>query len=130
MCTLLLILGYVSIVISAMSEAAMDTLQFHYDKSIFNQAKYNQTFWNPIISWKNKWKDDTYKTEKFMGSTTIFVFVTDAWHLLKFIKNSFIFIGLPLIAISLDNIILGIIIARVIYGLSFTLAFDKILIKS
>ena len=44
--------------LSAISESIMDKIQFHYDKSIFSTEKYNQLFWNPIESWKNKWKDD------------------------------------------------------------------------
>ena len=126
---LLTILGFLLITFAAVSESIMDKIQFHYDKSIFKNSKYNQLFWNPIESWKNKWKEDL-KTEKFIGSSTLFVFTTDAWHLFKFFRNTSLFIGLPLIAIGDMNVILSAVIGRVIYGLTFTLSFDKLLVNS
>jgi hypothetical protein len=126
---ILTILGFLFITFAAVSESIMDKIQFHYDKSIFKNSKYNQLFWNPIESWKNKWKEDL-KTEKFIGSSTLFVFTTDAWHLFKFFRNTSLFIGLPLIAIGDMNVILSAVIARVIYGLTFTLCFDKLLVNT
>lgn len=126
---ILTILGFLLITFAAVSESIMDKIQFHYDKSIFKNSKYNQLFWNPIESWKNKWKEDL-KTEKFIGSSTIFVFTTDAWHLFKFFRNTSLFIGLPLIVIGDMNIILSVVIGRVLYGLTFTLCFDKLLVDS
>lgn len=126
---ILTILGFLLITFAAVSESIMDKIQFHYDKSIFKNSKYNQLFWNPIESWKNKWKEDL-KTEKFIGSSTLFVFTTDAWHLFKFFRNTSLFIGLPLIVIGDMNIILSVVIGRVLYGLTFTLCFDKLLVNS
>lgn len=126
---ILTILGFLLITFAAVSESIMDKIQFHYDKSIFKNSKYNQLFWNPIESWKNKWKEDL-KTEKFIGSSTLFVFTTDAWHLFKFFRNTSLFIGLPLIAIGDMNVILSVVIGRVIYGLTFTLCFDKLLVNN
>lgn len=122
------IVGLILVSLSAISESIMDKIQFHYDKSIFSNEKFNQLFWNPVESWKNKWKEDL-KTEKFLGSSTIFVFTTDAWHLFKFFKNTFLFIGLPLLCLGGVNIILSVIIGRVLYGLTFTLYFDRLLKK-
>jgi hypothetical protein len=126
---LLTILGLILVAASAVAESIMDKIQFHYDKSIFSQDNYKQTFWNPNLSWVNKWKDSSAKQEKFLGSSTIFVFTTDAWHLFKFFRNTFLFIGLPLLSFGSMNIILAAILARVIYGLVFTICFDKLLIK-
>jgi len=69
-------------------EGLMDKIMFHYEKSIFCGFK-NQQFYNPYISWRNKYKDDL-KTPKFYGSTTFLVFLTDAWHLFKWLKNRFL----------------------------------------
>lgn len=118
------IIGFILIAIAAVSEAVMDKLQFHFDKSTFKENK-NQLFWNPQESWKNKWKEDL-KTEKFPGSSTIFVFTTDAWHLFKFIRTSCLFIGLPLLYGSGLSIITSMILARIIFGSVFTLYFDVI----
>jgi hypothetical protein len=124
---IIFIISLILVGVSAMAESIMDKLNFHFEKSIFVN-KENQLFWNPIESWKNKWKEDL-KTEKFIGSSTIFVFTTDAWHLFKFIKNTCLFIGLPLLFMGDINIIISMVIARVIYGLVFTVFFDKILVK-
>ena len=126
---LLTILGLLFVAASSVSEAIMDKIQFHYDKSIFSKDKYKQTFWDPTKSWVNKWKDSSAREERFLGSSTIFVFTTDAWHLFKFFRNTFLFIGLPLLSLGSMNIILAAILARVIYGLVFTICFDKLLIK-
>lgn len=122
------IIGLLFIVMSAISESIMDKIQFHFDKSIFNSDKYNKLFWNPLHSWKNKWNSDLTKP-KFFLSTTLFVSLTDAWHFFKLLKNTSIFIGLPLIVMGQFNIIISVIIARVVYGLVFTLFFDKVLSK-
>ena len=126
---LLTILGLLFVAAASVSEAIMDKIQFHYDISRFSQYKYKQTFWNPNLSWVNKWKDSSAKEEKFLGSSSIFVFTTDAWHLFKFFRNTFLFIGLPLLSFGSMNIILAAILARIIYGLVFTICFDKLLIK-
>jgi hypothetical protein len=125
----LAITSYFLIVAAAACEAVMDKLQFHYDKSIFSDSKYKQTFWNPNLSWVNKWKDSSAREERFLGSSTIFVFTTDAWHLFKFFRNTALFIALPLLCFGPNHLIIEMIIARVVYGLTFTLYFDKILKK-
>lgn len=123
------IFAFLLIAFAGVSEAIMDKVQFHYDKSIFSDPKYKQIFWNPDLSWVNKWKDSSAREEKFAGSSTIFVFTTDAWHLFKFYRNSALFVGLPLLFLNPMHIIISMVIARIIYGLSFTLFFDKILKK-
>ena len=123
------VLAFILVAFAAACEAIMDKIQFHYATSIFsNPAKYKQLFWNPNESWKNKWADD-WKTERFPGSSTIFVFTTDAWHLYKFFNHTAIFVGLPLLALGSLNVVLAVILARVVYGLVFTLFFDHILVK-
>jgi len=132
------VLSLMFIMLSGVSEAIMDKLQFHWEKSIFviNPTKYNPLFWNPTISWKNKWKEGTdYKVEKFRGSTSIFVFTTDAWHLFKFFKNTTMFLAIffAMVAITFNPfipimyLIPLVVLARTSYGLIFTLFFNNIL---
>jgi hypothetical protein len=124
-----ILIGLFLIILSGMTEAIMDTLQFHYDTSIFKKFK-NQRFWYPGFSWMNKWKDGNPKNgEKFLGSSTIFVGFTDAWHLFKLIHNFTIFLGLFFIAVGCGTIFLTAIyflIARILFGLSFSLIFKLI----
>jgi len=126
---LLIILGLILVADSAVAEAIMNKIKFHYDKSIFSQDNHKQIFWDITKSWVNKWKDSSAREEKFLGSSSIFVFTTDAWHLFKFFRDTFLFIGLLLLSFGTMNIILATILARIIYGLVFTICFDKLLIK-
>ena len=80
-------------VLAGLFEAVMDTLQFRFYKSIF--VGLDHRFWNPEVSWQNKWKDGCPKFgPKFKGSTTYLVFLTDAWHLAKWFRNRFVDIAL------------------------------------
>jgi hypothetical protein len=130
---LLIVLFFILIIISGASEAVMDKLQFHWERSIFpvNPIKYQPYFWDPKISWKNKWSDHTYKKPKFLGSTTLFVFTTDAWHLFKFIRNTSIFLamfcGMFIYDLSFLYIMIMVVSGRALYGCSFVLFFNKIL---
>jgi len=123
-----IIIGFILIVLSGLFEAIMDKLQFHFYKSIFI-LKENQQFWNPELSWKNKYKEDLI-TEKFIGSKTIFVFLTDAWHIFKMLRTITLFISISIISYNCDTpieLIIYVSICRILFGISFTLFFSKIL---
>lgn len=117
-------LGLFLVVIAGLSEGVMDTLQFHFGGSVFNKYE-NQDFWNPELSWMNKYKEDL-KTPSFFLSTSLFVGLTDAWHLFKMIRTLCLFIGTTISVYNLDFIELCIvfIIARILFGLTFTLSFE------
>lgn len=84
------------IAIAGMFNALYEIIFVFFDQSIFRNL--NPLFWNPQISWKNKWAQPypqppekkwyyfgfypRYK-ERFPYSSTIFVWITDAWHLFK-----------------------------------------------
>ncbi len=69
-----------------------DTLDFHFEKSVFN--KLNPVFWNPIISWNNKYVKGS-KFKKWLFKNPL-VFTTDAPHLFQFIA-----LNTSILAISL-----------------------------
>jgi len=71
------------LILAGVFDGVRDTLAFHYHRT--GLAKDN-LFWNPAISWRNKYKaGDPDKGQRFPGSVTVFVFVTDAWHLFQFL---------------------------------------------
>lgn len=71
-----------------------DVLQFKYVSSRFCCNNLNQQYWNPKISWKNKyWHGSPANGAKFPGSTGPLVFLTDAWHLSKTLSLTSIQIG-------------------------------------
>jgi hypothetical protein len=69
---------YVLIAISALAKAFMDASA--------HGAFAGDTFWDETIAWKNKWKNgEKSQGEKFLGSSTVFSFVTSGWHLSQFV---------------------------------------------
>jgi hypothetical protein len=73
------------VIIFIICDAIQDAITWNFETSIFRNC--NPNFCNPVISWKNKYKDsDPTKGRKFPGSTTFLVWLTDLWHLMKFIK--------------------------------------------
>ncbi|MFN0275416.1 MAG: hypothetical protein ACKVPJ_06715 [Chitinophagales bacterium] len=60
------------------------TLYAHYPVFQEKFPTANEAFWNPAISWKNKYENgDPLQGENFPGSSTVFVFTTDAYHLFR-----------------------------------------------
>ena len=115
-------MSFTLIFLAGVFEGYMDVLQFHWGKFLKNH-KCNVWYWNPKLSWENKYKDnDPKKGEKFLGSTTVMVFLTDGWHLMKWFRNISLFSSLPFfvynyIPIS-NNIWLVILYAFGMYGIN------------
>ena len=90
-------LSILFIVLASIFDAARDKLDHHYKLSIFSRNKSAKwaKYWNPKISWRNKykWLVGNKKVPKFFGSTTFLVWTTDAWHLFQFIELKFILLA-------------------------------------
>ena len=84
------ILAVLFTALSGVCEAVQDTINFHFEKSIFKNK--NPYLWKREASGNNKYKNnDPNQGPKFFGSTTFFVWTTDMWHRMKMIQfNSFI----------------------------------------
>lgn len=113
--------------IAGLCEAIMDTLQFHFESSIFYCFK-KKFFWDPKISWYNKYKNkDPLAGPRFPGSTTLFVGLTDAWHFFKLLRNLFIVVGMFIFLNTVIGWIWALIfvfLARIVFGLIFTLFYN------
>ena len=66
---IILILSILFFALAAMMNAVMDTLHFHFERSIFSSRE--ESFWNPAVSWH---------TAKYLPYTR---YKVDAWHLAK-----------------------------------------------
>lgn len=79
-----------SALMSGMLDGTIESISFHYQsgfKSRFPNA--NNQFWNPELSWRNKYKNgDPAQGPKFTGSTTVFAFTGDAYHMLRTSKRA------------------------------------------
>jgi len=124
---MIILLVILLVILSAVSEGIMDTLQFHYLSSRFKNFK-NHLFWDPYHSWRNKYKNgDPKQGERFFLSTTLLVGFTDGWHLFKLLRNLFlfgsIFTILLFFSVGIYKSIFITIFLRVIFGVSFTLIY-------
>jgi hypothetical protein len=116
-------ISLILIAIAGMCNALYELIFVAYDQSIFKNL--NPLFWNPQVSWKNKWaqpfpqpaEDKWYYfgfvplyKERFPYSSTIFVWITDAWHLFKAIMLTCIMAAIvlyvPIISPFVDFILL------------------------
>lgn len=111
------------IALAGICNAVMDTLAHHFYTSIFNDLKFNPQFWNPLISWENKY------------SKWLPVAFTDAWHLFKSGMLTFLSIAITInFTLALTHsgwdLFINFIIIRIVFGLMFDLFYDILLLKS
>lgn len=125
----MIVMGFLSFVLASICEAVMDTLQFHYISSIFKNFE-NNIFWDPEVSWRNKYKDgDPKKGPKFLFSDTLFVGITDAWHLFKLFRNLFIFLGVFFLLLQFTTFWISVIVTialRLFFGFGFTVFYEML----
>jgi len=126
-----LVLSVLCVAAAAACEAVMDTLQFHYTHSVFFHFQ-NKRFWNPEESWRNKYRNaDPLAGPRFPGSTTIFVGLTDAWHMFKLLRNAFAVLASFVLLYALIGVwwaLIYVVVSRIVYGVIFTVLyreFDK-----
>lgn len=116
------------LIIGGISNAIMDVLRFRYNTSIFSDFK-NQQWWNPSISWRNKWKNgEPENGEKFWGSSRWFVRFTDAWHFFQGIMFTSFFTVIVIYSTYI-NIYVDFILMYLIFTSTFEIFFKYILKK-
>lgn len=124
----------VCLLLMAVINSQMDACssEEEYKMSIPNLLGLDKTFWCKPLSYGRKWKiGKKEQGEAFWGSSTFFVWLTDGWHLLKFIFNrinQFLILFLFFYAFDLKNILLFLLIYFAIgffYGLTFEYIYSK-----
>ena len=114
--------------IAGSCDGISETLKFHYQdfKDKFPRSK--DTYWDPDISYKNKWKDGVSGKEKFLGSSTVFVWTTDGYHLSRTISKAFI-CGAVVVNIGEKKkfmyYVYDFALYSASYSIGFSLVFDK-----
>lgn len=119
----------IALLLSGFSEGIMDWLQFRLI-NLPNHKLYNNKFWFPPISCNNKWKNgDKSQGEKFFLSSTILVFLTDGWHLMKWCRNRFmdvvIFFMLIYMGIPWYTALSSIVVGRTLYHSGFYISYKR-----
>jgi hypothetical protein len=118
-------------VLAGILDAIMDVITTKWSSSIFNGIKNTKlrNWANPVYSWPNKWKNGDYSQgERFFGSSTFLVWLTDLWHLSKTLMLFSICLGAVLFTIWI-NIWLDLALLYLAYTLTFQLFYGKIFIK-
>lgn len=127
--------------LAGMCNAVMDVLFTRWNVCVFRNL--NPLFWNPQVSWKNKWAQPypqpathewyyfgfypEYK-ERFPYSSTIFVFLTDAWHLAKFLMLWFIMFAIVFYKPLSGNVLLDAFVFYCTFTVTFTMFYSYVLI--
>lgn len=78
-------------VVAGMADGTNEEISHHYKdfKKVFPNA--NDQYWDPKISWRNKYKNgDVTQGPRYFGSTTFLVWTTDGYHMTRFVKNTMI----------------------------------------
>ena len=116
-----IIITPIFIILAALAKAIMDTLQFHFEDSVFSEMG---KWWNPELSWKLKWAACCLgEKESFPFSSTLFVSVTDAWHMFQSIEITLIFLALVFYRNFFKKWWQDFILFRIIFTGSFQLFF-------
>lgn len=140
---------------AAICSASIDTLEFHFDKSVFNYYRCNLNWWNPTYSWYNKYKGRNPQKglRKWLWFDVPF---TDAWHTFKSLMIVFICLSIATINTNYEigtlfetttyqthfdlvghgalvdktiDTVLVVVIYGIVWNVVFNLFYNKILIK-
>jgi hypothetical protein len=132
------------IVFSGLTQGQKEKLYFDFPESILR--KWPRIF-NPEVSFFNKYKqlEETYwfqdkngqnflinkvdkSKERFPGSTTFLVWLTDPWHFFKFIESSFICAAVALLLCQILKISFwpGLLVwasIKILHALAFSISY-------
>ncbi len=109
---MIVILTIVLVLVAAISNAFMD----------LSSEGVLSGWWDKNTSWRNKWKlGEPANGPAFPGSTTIFVWVTDGWHLFQFVFHTCWQLA---IAIQLDYWFWKFILIKTIFSGIFELIYS------
>jgi hypothetical protein len=79
---------------AGMADGTAETLQFHYSAFKSKCPSCDDQYWWPEVSWTNKYYQPSEALRpKFPGSTTVFVWTTDAYHLFRSLTTWFLVAG-------------------------------------
>jgi hypothetical protein len=115
---------------AGMCDGVSQTLYSHYYAFETKFPEANPQYWNPYHSWTNKYKNgDPAQGPKFIGSTTVFVSMTDAFHLLRTL-NKLNLVTLGALEFSekrtWQEYVIDLILYSAVYSVGFTLTYDII----
>lgn len=109
---------FILMLLFVVADAMQDGITHDFEGTVFRNL--NPKFFNPDVSWVNKYKDDNpLEGEKFFGSTTFLVWLTDFWHMLKFIKMNCVWIALSVASSTWWLYFVGLLFHGVVFELAY-----------
>lgn len=105
-------------------------LLFHYHEFESTFPNANPQFWDPDLSWRNKYLNgDPTQGEKFPGSSTIFAGFTDGYHSTILTRNLFITTSICLSPQTRGwkPFLTKTLVYSLSYGLGFELVYNKLI---
>ena len=121
------------VAMAATMNAGMDELDHHFEQSF--ASEWNQQFWNPAISWQNKYINHDVNQGRIKWNLLLFevnkpVVFTDGWHLLKMFMIIFIVLSIAIwIKGKLYLKLIYFLLLGVVWNISFETFYSKILRK-
>lgn len=112
--------------ISGAAKGFADTLYFHYSSSVFKQ---DSKFWNPLISWQNKYISINPLVRKKFWGISVPVFLTDGWHLCNSVFIEAIFLCIVFYRPFTPYILMDLFLLRLSFGVGFSFFYNFFLIK-
>lgn len=75
--------------LSGAADGINQKISFHYDEFKQRFPGSSDQFWNPAISWTNKYKNHSPEEgRRFFLSTSALVWTTDGYHLTRFVSHA------------------------------------------
>lgn len=121
---------YLMLFIAGAADGLSQDLLFHYPEFERFSGATNEQYWNPELSWRNKYKDgDPENGAKFFGSTTFLVGLTDGYHASRSLRDTMIILSLATSPkeTSKKDIVKKAFIYTICYGSGFTLVYDYLI---
>jgi len=123
----MILISLICFMIAARYNAVMDVLTHHFEDSIFyvEGDKENTQWYDPSISWKNKYIGYDPKNGRLKWNNTKFnypVQITDAWHLNK--TKMIIFLALSIITFPGNFSLLQLIGLFISFGFAWNIIFS------
>jgi hypothetical protein len=114
------------IIIATLSGACKSIMDICNSEYLFRHSRLkglSEHWWLKSYSSNNKWKNrDSANGEAFFGSSTLLVFLTDAWHLFDVLRDLLFMTALVMTASYFDSIVLCVLV-YVIRQIAFELIY-------
>ena len=120
----------VSMFLAGAANGLNQDLVFHYHEFQSTFPNANPQFWDPDLSWRNKYLNgDPAQGERFPGSSTVFSGITDGYHATVLTRNLFITTSICLSPQTRGwkPFLTKTLVYSLSYGLGFELVYGKLI---